>query len=62
MCSFFQEKLKKLNLYLGFKESKQKLVKQVSQDDDEILGSFGTPAQACMLRNWFPEFPVAKQY
>ncbi|CAB4036979.1 transcription initiation SPT3 homolog isoform X3, partial [Paramuricea clavata] len=34
-----KEKLKKLNLYLGFKESKQKLVKQVSQEDDEILGT-----------------------
>ncbi|XP_046848360.1 protein SPT3-like isoform X2 [Xenia sp. Carnegie-2017] len=34
-------KLQKLNMYLGFKESKQKLMKQISQDDDEILGAFG---------------------
>ena len=47
-CRFSQEKLQKLNLYLSFKENKQKLVKQVSQDDDEILGTFGTPS--CKLK------------
>lgn len=38
---FPQEKLKKLNQYLSFKESKQKLLKQVSQNDDEVIDSVG---------------------
>ncbi|XP_028412245.1 transcription initiation protein SPT3 homolog [Dendronephthya gigantea] len=42
-----KDKLRKLNQYLSFKESKQKLIKQVSQEDDEILGSFaGNDAKA----------------
>ena len=44
---FTQEKLKKLNQYLSFKESKQKLLKQVSQDDDEIIDSIGKIGLAC---------------
>lgn len=50
---FSQEKLKKLNLYLSFKESKQKLVKQVSQDDEEILGNFGKAAPNFIVKVGF---------
>ena len=42
MFHSFQEKLKKLNQYLGFKESKQKLLRQVSQDDDEVIDSISS--------------------